>query len=97
MKSGKWFVFIGLAVMIALAVVCWQLSPVESTAVSAESEKLPVSVQIIMDSGEETVHLWKANREEYVLFLPGYADLSQLRAAIADDAAVWMRTAHPLF
>ena len=90
MKSDKWFVFIGLAVMIALAVVCWQLSPVESTAVSAESEKLPVSVQIIMDSGEETVHLWKADREEYMLFLPGYADLSQLRAAIADDAAVWL-------
>lgn len=90
MKSGKWVVFIGLAMMIALAVLCWQLGSVENAVLPAETEKLPVSVEIVMDGAEETIQLWEAGHEEYALFLPGYADITQLRFQIMDNTAVWL-------
>lgn len=52
-----------------------------------------LSAVVVSDGREEKVRLWEKSPEEYYLFLPGYADLSQVRFSKQTSKAVHLNGA----
>ena len=69
----KNFIIIGLSVLLLFVVL------VGGVLEQKWSEVHSISVEVISEGGAEEVKLWMGPEERYYLFLPSYADLSQVQ------------------
>lgn len=73
MRYGKVIACIFTAAFLAAALIIGSMDPPPEP----EAEKLPLSLRISTEAGEETVACWEKEAGEYYFFLPSYAELSQ--------------------
>ena len=72
MRYGKSMVYLFTILFAAVAAFFWILEP-------EPAEAPPVTVTVVSQDKEEVIDCWKNEAGEYYIFLPGYAELSQVR------------------
>lgn len=88
MRYGKIFVCIFTALLFAVAVYIGVRDP----APEAEAKEIQVllSAAVITEDGEEEIDCWKNGSADYYVFLPSYADLSQVQLRLHTDNEIYI-------
>lgn len=75
MRFGKGLVSVLTALMLAAAVVI-------AVKVDEQNTILPLGCEVSTPGGSERIEAWRNDEGGYILFLPGYADLSQTKLTL---------------
>lgn len=79
MKNGKILILLLTAVLVLLAVGIGYMEPAPQPDTERE---IPISIIVMQDGQQERIRCWKNEGEDYIVFLPSWAELSDVTISL---------------
>lgn len=88
MRQGKWMIALLTLALLAVTGLCLHMDPIPETVSSRDAEENALFLEVSAGTHAENITPWKTEDNVFCVFLPAYAELSQVRLRVGAGCAV---------